>query len=431
MSADEQLLCFHHSEAGDSRHPELRVVDRDGSTVAELSDGAGRALESRGFTQVDGDERVLVLHEREDAKRPLVWWPRAGRIETVTLDLPGDVEANWYPDGSAILITHEHAGRSELYRYDLSTGEMRSLGAPAGTISTAAARPDGDVWFLWSSSESPPQIRSTAGDIVLEPAGEHSPGGVRYSDLWVDGVHALVAEPPGPRPHPTILSIHGGPDAHDRDSFSAPVQAWVDHGLAVVMVNYHGSTGYGRAWRDAITGNPGLTELADIAAVRERLVADGIADPERIVLSGASWGGYLTLLGLGTQPDLWTLGVAGVPVADFVTAYEDEMDPLKAYDRALFGASPDDDPELYRARSPITFAENVRVPVLILAGENDPRCPIRQIDNYIARLNDLGREVEVVRYAAGHGSLRTPERIRQMEAEIGFVARHLGTTPPL
>ena len=65
------------------------------------------------------------------------------------------------------------------------------------------------------------------------------------------------------------------------------------------MVNYRGSTGYGRAWRDALTGNPGLTELADIAAVHERVVAEGIADPDRMVLSGASWGGYLTLLGLG------------------------------------------------------------------------------------------------------------------------------------
>jgi len=165
--------------------------------------------------------------------------------------------------------------------------------------------------------------------------------------------------------------------------------------------------------------------------VHDRVVAEGIADPERMVLSGASWGGYLTLLGLGTQPDRWTLGVAGVPVADYIAAFEDEMDPLKAYDRALFGASPEEDPELYRVRSPITYIDEVRVPVMVLAGENDPRCPIRQIDNYLGRLSELGKPHEVLRYDAGHGSLRTEERIRQMKAEVAFVSRNLGTQAPL
>jgi dipeptidyl aminopeptidase/acylaminoacyl peptidase len=299
-------------------------------------------------------------------------------------------------------------------------------------IQSAAARPDGDVWFQWSDSATAPQVRSVDGSVVLDVQGDVAPSGSHYQDLWVGDIHALLAEPSeGARPFPTLFSIHGGPEAHDRDSFSPPVQAWVDHGFAVVLVNYRGSSGYGRAWRDALIGNPGLTELEDLAAVHERVIADGIADPSRIVMSGASWGGYLTLLALGMQPDKWSLGVAGVPVADFVAAYEDEMEPLKAFDRAMFGVAPEDDPELYRARSPITYVESVRVPVMILAGENDPRCPIRQINNYISRLEELGKPHEVLRYEAGHSSQRTDERIRQMEAQIDFVARHLGTTPPL
>jgi dipeptidyl aminopeptidase/acylaminoacyl peptidase len=432
MSADEKLICFHHSEHGDSRHPSLRVVDLAGDVVAELSDGPGLGLSSEGFSEKPGDERVLVLHERQDLKRPLLWWPRNGETREISLDLPGDIEASWYPDGSALLITHEHAGRSQLFRYDLGGESLEQLPTPAGVISDAAARPDGSVWYLWSDSATPPEVRSTDGAVVLTPPGELSPGGVRYSDLWVGDIHALVAEPEsGSRPHPTIFFIHGGPEAHDRDSFSPAAQAWVDHGLAVVLVNYRGSTGYGRAWRDALTGNPGLTELEDIAKVHDRVIADGLADPARIALHGGSWGGYLTLLGLGTQPERWALGLAAVPVADYIAAFEDEMEPLKAYDRALFGASPEEDPELYRKRSPITYIENVSVPVFVLAGENDPRCPIRQIDNYLARLDELGKPHEVYRYEAGHGSLRTDERIRQHELLLEYTARHLGTTPPL
>jgi dipeptidyl aminopeptidase/acylaminoacyl peptidase len=290
------------------------------------------------------------------------------------------------------------------------------------------------VWYLWSDAATPPEIRSiradgNAGGVVLRAPGEESPGGVRYTDLLAGDVPAFIAEPVTPRPHPTIFIVHGGPESHDRDSFSPYNQAWVDHGFAVVLVNYRGSTGYGRAWRDALTGNPGLTELKDIAAVVDRVLADGIADPERVVLSGASWGGYLTLLGLSLQAERWSLGVAGVPVADYVAAYEDEMAPLKAYDDALFGGSPTTHLQAYVDRSPLTFIEQVRVPLMILAGANDPRCPIRQIDNYIERLVALGKPHEVLRFDAGHGSLRTDERIRQLEAEINFVARHLGTSP--
>jgi len=245
----------------------------------------------------------------------------------------------------------------------------------------------------------------------------------------VDGpggpVHALLARPAGPAPYPAVFLIHGGPMSHDSDAFMPAQAAWIDCGYAVVHVNYRGSTGYGAAWQDAIQGRPGLTELQDIAAVRDQLVADGVLDPARLVLTGASWGGYLTLLGLGTEPEAWAAGVAGVPVADYVAAYEDEMQPLRDTDRSIFGGSPKEIPEVYERCSPITYVDAVRAPVLVLAGANDPRCPIRQIENYLGRLTELGKPHEVYRYDAGHGSLVVEERVRQMAAEIDFVRRHV------
>jgi dipeptidyl aminopeptidase/acylaminoacyl peptidase len=143
------------------------------------------------------------------------------------------------------------------------------------------------------------------------------------------------------------------------------------------------------------------------------------------VLAGASWGGFLVLLGLGTHPDRWSLGLATVPVADYVAAYEDEMEALKAFDRSLFGGTPQEVPDKYRDASPLTYVDAVGVPVLVLAGENDPRCPIRQIENYLAELARRGVPHEIYRYDAGHGSLVDDERVRQARAEIDFVARHL------
>jgi dipeptidyl aminopeptidase/acylaminoacyl peptidase len=433
LSYDERLFCFHHSEHGDSRHPALRVMTLDGDTVAELSDGPGLGLYAATWAPVSGDNRVIIHHERDGVRRPMLWLADTGETVPLSVDLPGEIEASWYPDGAALLLAHAHAGRSELLRLDLASGILEPLDVPRGVAGPAAAHPDGSVWYAWSDAETPPDVRSTSGGTVLRTPGAPAPKGRPYVDLSVDGVHAFVADPAPDAgdPRPTLILVHGGPDSHDRDEFSPPVQAWVDHGFAVVLVNYRGSTGYGREWRDAITGNPGFTELRDILAVAEHVVAVGIADPTRLVLGGASWGGYVTLLGLGTQPDRWSAGLAVVPVGDYIAAYEDEMEPLKAYDRALFGASPAEDPERYRLRSPVTYVDRVQAPVLVLAGENDPRCPIRGIDNYIARLRELGKEHEVVRFDAGHGSMRVDERIRHLAAQIDFLARRLGTTPPL
>jgi dipeptidyl aminopeptidase/acylaminoacyl peptidase len=290
--------------------------------------------------------------------------------------------------------------------------------------------------MVWSSAAEPPTVRDLAGFVVLEPPGEPAPLSVPVEDVWVDGpggpIHALLRRPAGSvrtpaegRGLPLIVDVHGGPTHHDADVFRASPAAWVDHGFAVVQVNYRGSTGYGSAWRDALESRIGHVELEDVVAVRDQLVREGIADGDRVVLAGGSWGGYLTLLGLGVYPDRWTLGLAAVPVADYVAAYEDEMEGLKAFDRSLFGGSPEEVPDKYRDSSPITYVDAVRAPVLILAGENDPRCPIRQIDNYVAALEQREIEYGVYRYDAGHGSLVDDEVVRQVRAELAFVAGHL------
>jgi dipeptidyl aminopeptidase/acylaminoacyl peptidase len=433
LSHDGTLLALAHSEHGDSRHQAIRVLrlDPDISPVAvgDLWDGPGLGLEAVGFAPVSGDNRLLVLHERKGRWMPSIWDAATGASVELDIDLPGDVFAGWYADATAILIGHEHHARTELYRYDLESHLLSPLDTPAGTVAGAAARPDGVVEFLWSSGAEPSVVRDTTGRVVLAPPGPLAPTSVPVSDVWVPGpagdVHALISKPDAPTPSPTVFIVHGGPTSHDTDSFSPLVAAWVDAGFVVVRVNYRGSDGYGSAWRDAIEQRVGLTELEDILAVRDWAVSSGLADPSRMVLSGGSWGGYLTLLGLGVQPGSWTVGVAGVPVADYVAAYEDEMENLRAFDRSLFGGTPDDVPERYRVSSPLTYVDAVRAPVLVLAGENDPRCPIRQIENYLNRLAARDATFSVYRFDAGHGSLVVEERLRQVEAELDFVRRHL------
>ncbi|HJQ47629.1 MAG TPA: prolyl oligopeptidase family serine peptidase [Amycolatopsis sp.] len=437
LSRDERLIAISHSEHGDSRHPAVRILSTSGfAAVADKWDGAGKGLTPLEFSPVAGDPRLLMLHERRGREELLIWDVEADTETELSLDLPGEVVADWYPQADALLVVHFHEGRSSLYRFDLATSDLSSLDTPKGRIGAAAVRPGGTVEYSWSSAAEPTVIRSRGTDgadsVLLAPPGAPAPHSRPVVDAFVDGpggrVHALVARPENAPdgPVPTVFTLHGGPHAADEDRFSAYRAVWLDAGFAVVEVNYRGSTGYGSAWRDAIEGRPGLTELEDVAAVHEWAVQSGLSDPAKCVVSGASWGGYLTLLAMGTQPERWAAGVAGVPVADYVAAYEDEMEQLRAFDRALFGGSPETAPALYRECSPITYVEAVRAPVLVLAGDNDPRCPVRQIENYLDRLAEREVPYEFYRYDAGHGSLVTAETLRQTAAEVFFALRALG-----
>ncbi len=435
LSHDGTLIAIEHTEHGDAMHSALRVMRPDGEPVAELDDSKGGTeelgLTVLGFAPVDGDTRLLIGHQRRGRWEPMIWDVASGTEAGLAIDLPGDVNAEWYPDGSALLIAHSFEARGELFRYDLASRALVRIETPTGSVSGATARPDGAVEYLWSSAALPPRVRSTAGGVVLDPPGLKAPESVAVEDAWVEGpggrIHALVQRPAGTSgPLPTVFEIHGGPTWHDSDAFAAGPAAWVDHGYAVVRVNYRGSTGYGREWTDALKHRIGLIELEDIAAVREWAVASGLADPAKLVLAGGSWGGYLTLLGLGTQPEAWALGLAAVPVADYVTAYHDEMEALKAMDRTLLGGTPEEVPERFEASSPLTYVDAVRAPVYISAGVNDPRCPIRQVENYVDRLAARGAAHEVYRYDAGHGSLVVEERIKQVRLELAFAAEHLG-----
>ncbi|WP_371657004.1 MULTISPECIES: prolyl oligopeptidase family serine peptidase [unclassified Streptomyces] len=433
LSYDGALIALEHTEHGDAMHSALRVLRLDGSTAAELDDTKGGAeelgLEVLGFAPLPGDTRLLIAHQRRGRWEPMVWDVASGEETELALELPGDVVAEWYPDGSALLVVHSFEARSELFRYDLAAAELVEVETPAGSVSGATARPDGTVEYLWSSAARPSEVRSTTGAVVLDPPGMKAPGSVPVEDAWVEGpggrIHALVQKPAGSGPFPTVFELHGGPTWHDSDAFAAGPAAWLDHGYAVVRVNYRGSTGYGREWTDALKHRVGLIELEDVAAVREWAVSSGLADPSKLVLAGASWGGYLTLLGLGTQPGAWTLGLAVVPVADYVTAYHDEMEALKAMDRTLLGGTPEEVPDRFEASSPLTYVDAVKAPVYISAGVNDPRCPIRQVENYVDRLAARGAVHEVYRYDAGHGSLVVEERIKQVRLELEFAGRHL------
>jgi dipeptidyl aminopeptidase/acylaminoacyl peptidase len=239
-------------------------------------------------------------------------------------------------------------------------------------------------------------------------------------------IQGWLGVPEGKGPFPVILHTHGGPVVVATELFLPSSQCWMDHGFAFLTINYRGSITFGREFQEKIWGNPGHWEVEDMAAAREWLVREGIARPDAILLTGGSYGGYNTLMALGKQPDLWAGGMALVAISDWAMLYEDSADTLKGYLVALFGGTPQEKPEQYRLSSPITYAQQVSAPVLIIQGRNDTRTPSRPVEVYERELKELGKPIEVQWYDAGHLGAGVERDIQDYEIMLRFAYRVLG-----
>ncbi len=430
LSADGSFLAVQHAEHGDLTHPSLRVVDpRTGATVADRGDGTAAVI-ATAWSPTPGDQRLAICHEPDDRLQVAVWDLAAGVWQDLAVDLPGDLQAlAWFPGGEALLVRRSLDGRDTLHRVEVATAVETTIPTPPGSIGAARVRPDSGVWFEHTDGVHRVRILDDTGVEPLAIDAPAPPGRPfqewRYENDHGQQVHGWIVEPDGPGPHSVLVFVHGGPHWLYEDRYMPEVQAYVDAGFLVAMPNYRGSTGYGRAWRDALTGDPGFTDVDDVTAGLRDLLRRDDVDPERAVIGGWSWGGYITLMELGRNPDLWRAGIAGVPVADYVRAFEEEAPALQAMDRALFGGTPAEKPDLYRRANPITYADQVAAPVLFVIGENDSRCPIGQALAYVDRLEDAGKAHDVYRFTTGHGSHDTDETVRQIATVLAFLQREV------
>lgn len=385
--------------------------------IGELWD-PDASVEMAGFAPVPGSTRLLGTTNRSGDKRPLIWDPRTGeRIDFALPALQGEVLAlDWSPSGRRLLLSNMAQAVPQLFTLDIASGALTRLDHPRGNFmmlggtGTYFASED-EIFMQWQNSEHTPRLialdsRSGQQTRTVLAASDSPPARPRRAISFPssDGqiIQGWLIVPEGSGPFPTILEMHGGPSAVETDVYSPSAMAWVDHGFAFCSINYRGSTTFGKQFQDQILGNLGHWEVEDMVAARDWLVRNGIALPDQILLTGWSYGGYLTLLALGKRPDLWAGGLAGIAIADWTLMYEDQAPTLRAYQVSLFGGTPQEKPEQHATSSPITYAANVRAPVLIIQGRNDTRTPARQLEAYEQRMRALGKDIEVHWFETGH-----------------------------
>ncbi|WP_328691670.1 prolyl oligopeptidase family serine peptidase [Streptomyces caniferus] len=412
----------------------VTLVTCSGEVLDRLSGRSGR-LWALGFAPSLSASELLLVQEDDDRYRLASWRPGTGLRPLNWCRFDTEITARWYPEGRRVLIRQDRHGRSALTTADLDRRTLTPVPCPPGTLLDAAPHPGDDVHYLWTDTATPPRMRSTAGTRLPALPVLPAPAPGRHRDLWTPGpdgpVHTLLSEPDTAPdgPPPLVFLVHGGPADHDRDAYDPQVHSLVASGFAVARVNYRGSTGYGPGWRAAYGEGVGLTQVADLVAVRTDLLRRGLAREDAIGLWGTSWGGYLALLALGTRPDLWQAGVAVKPVADCAAAHRTGTPALRALDERLFGGTPDAVPGRYARSSPLHYAADVRAPLLVIAATRDVKCPPGQVRSYLAALREAGVAHESLWLDTGHDGYTGTHHVAALQRAMGFLGRHLRRTP--
>jgi dipeptidyl aminopeptidase/acylaminoacyl peptidase len=246
-------------------------------------------------------------------------------------------------------------------------------------------------------------------------------------------IHGYLTVPKGVKEKnlPVLCMVHGGPWARDEWGYDPYAQFFANRGYAVFQMNFRGSSGYGKAFLNAGNKQWGDAMQNDITDGVEYLVKKGIADPKQIAIFGGSYGGYATLAGLAFTPDLYAAGIDYVGPSNIVTLLN-SIPPYWAVLKTMFNErvgdpSKPEDAERLKRQSPLFSADEIKAPLLVVQGANDPRVKRAEADQIVVALRDLGRNVEyLVAPDEGHGFAGVDNRMAFAVAAEKFLAKYLG-----
>ncbi len=419
-AADEHAL---HRSAGWSTGDEALVLasdhDRDFAAIFSLATGSpstdsSSTGEPTWTTLVADDEHdldlwvspdgsAMVVGTLDDGALTLAVHEIDGRVRCpVRLPREGALDLVWAADGSRFVVTlSSPTVPASLFGVDAATGEVTSLAD--GADQTAAE--------LSGPTVEPSRHRVPTPDGERIPCFVYSPAG---SSGGPDAAGA------------SVLLVHGGPEGASTRAFNPTVQALVASGLTVLVPNVRGSTGYGKRWYSLDDVDLRLDSVADLAALHAWLPEIGL-DPQRSALWGGSYGGYMVLAGVTMQPELWAAGVDIVGISSLVTFLENTSAYRRAYREREYGSLEHDRDLLTRA-SPLTYLEQLRAPLFVIHGANDPRVPLSEAEQIVAALAERGIDHELRVYAdEGHGLAKRKNRLDAYPAAIDFLLAQLGT----
>jgi dipeptidyl aminopeptidase/acylaminoacyl peptidase len=442
----------HPDMPWDASRLRMAAVRPDG-TLGEPALVAGGPDESIAQPEWSADGTIHFVSDRTG------WWNIYRLLDGPTLDAVAPMEAEFadpawifgrssyaFSTNGSIVAVARRNGRDRLIHIqpDEFAGEVETpytefeglVAGPSGIVTVAGAPSEPTVVArLGPSTFAVAGILRRSSGIVLDPELVSAPEAIHFPTSGGRVAHALYyaprnprfAGPSGERP-PLVVLSHGGPTSNASTALDLTRQLLTSRGIAVVDVDYGGSTGYGRAFRRALNGAWGVVDVDDCVAAAQFLVARGDVDPARLAISGGSAGGYTTLVALALR-DVFGAGITLFGVGDLTTMARDTHKFESRYLDRLVGPYPEA-AELYRQRSPIHHLDQISCPVLVMQGLDDRIVPPSQAEAIVDALAANGIPHAYLPFEGeGHGFRGAKAIRRSLEAQLSFLGQVFGFDP--
>jgi dipeptidyl aminopeptidase/acylaminoacyl peptidase len=383
-NADRDRMALRRYDVADAAWSDVLVDD-----ARDLAGWASPGGENLLLAAVQDGEVSLALHRLKDAAAIAALNLPAGGCAALTMMTPDPI---WSSDGSFAAITYNSpVTPPTAFRYVPSTGEIVELRAPG-------------------KAEPPAQLTHPESLLVPSFDGEQVP--------------VFVFRPTGPDLGSTVVHVHGGPEGAAMRIWNPLVASLAADGHTVVVPNVRGSAGYGKRWYSLDDRELRLDSVKDLAAIHAWLPSIG-ADPEHAALWGGSYGGYMVLAGVAFQPELWAAGVDIVGIASLVTFLENTSDYRRAMREREYGYLATDRVFLESA-SPLSRVDDIRAPLFVIHGANDPRVPLSEAEQITDALTKRNVPCQLLVYPdEGHGLAKLKNRLDAYPQALTFLREHL------
>jgi dipeptidyl aminopeptidase/acylaminoacyl peptidase len=421
----------------------LHLVDVESGDAKEVTPHEGEvkflpgpwARDGSGFYVLTDEGREfmgLAFHSVDMATR--TW------VETPDRDID---ELAGSADGRVLAWLENDEGFARVRVRDVESGkDLPEPKLPKGTSSgfgsgLSVSRDGSRLALAWDQPARPPEIyvvETETGDV--RPVTESRAAGlaalelrdpdlVRYPSFDGREIPAWLYRPDGGGPAPFVVAIHGGPEAQEKPVYRPVFQYLLSRGIGVLATNIRGSTGYGKTYQTLIHHDWGGADMEDWRHAAEWLKAQEFVDGDRLGVYGGSYGGFATLTCVTRLPEYWRAAVDIVGPSNLLT-FVRAVPPQWMRFMAEWVGDADTEADFLRERSPITYVDQVRAALLVIQGAKDPRVVKSESDQMVARLRELGREVEYEVFEdEGHGFTRYTNEIRAYRLTCDWLERHL------
>ena len=430
----------------DASYSDIHVVDVDSGGSRMLYENAGPDTSPRWSP--DGSTVAFASNPHADRT---VWYsklyliPAEGGEPRILLD-DFDLAFNgpiWSRDGESIFWSTGQGTTISLFEVDIDSEEIDTRRPASGASFQWQLSNDGDSWVWVHSNPSSPS------EIYVAPASLENPVQLTDSNPWLreeavqlgdvstirwkngddEWIEGVLTKPVGyvdGQRYPFILNPHGGPSGAVIESFNSSNHFFAGNGFMVLQPNFRGSSNYGQKFLNANRDNWGIRDYDDCMTGVDYVIAEGMADPDRMVAYGWSYGGYMTFW-ISTQTDRFKVISPGAGLSNLYSMYS--TTDIPSYLKWFFG-TPWDNEDIFRQLSPIRHAKNVTAKILIMHGANDARVPPEQAVEFYKALKDLGKDVTFVRYPRqGHGIAEPRLAMDRLRRYLYTFSEAVGVTP--